>query len=66
MKRKLSEITRDEWIAINWIEDTEIGTAERTFVAVNRRTPDEAARAKDDWDITAEERNLKVSEEEKA
>ena len=56
MTKKLSEITRAEWIAIQWIEVTEMQHEERTFLGEYRRTPDEAARAREDWDSTAEER----------
>lgn len=58
MEKKLSEITRNEWIAINWVEipgSFESGD-DREFVAQGRRTPDEAAQAAIDWDSTAEER----------
>ena len=51
MEKKLSEITRSEWIAIRWIEVTELGS-ERTFLANDRRTPDEAMQALSDWDET--------------
>jgi len=56
MKKKLSEITRKEWIALCWVEATEMGDEERTFLAEQKRTPDEAMRARDEWDLTAEER----------
>ena len=56
MRKKLCEITRAEWIGIQWAEATEMGDEERMFVAVGDRTPDEAAQAADDWDATAEER----------
>lgn len=57
MRKKLSEITRAEWIAIVWIEDSQMGEEERMFLDGGRRTPDEAAAARDDWDTTAEERS---------
>jgi len=56
MRKKLSEITRAEWIGIVWIEDSEMGGDERTFLDVGRRTPTEAAQAREEWDTTAEER----------
>ena len=55
MEKKLSEITRAEWIALRWIETTSQGD-ERTFMAEDRRTPDEALQAAEEWDQTAEER----------
>lgn len=57
MKKRLSEITRSEWIAIRWLEIVEMGDErERMFVPNGARTPDEAAQAMIDWDSTAEER----------
>ena len=56
MIKALSEITRSEWIAIRWIEVTEMGDPERMFIEVQKRTPDEAAKAKNDWDLTEEDR----------
>lgn len=55
MEKRLSEITRAEWIALRWVEITSMG-GERTFVADDRRTPDEALQASEEWDVTAEER----------
>ena len=56
MKKKLSEITRGEWIAFNWQEVTSMDDSERTLLAMEKRTPDEAAQAAEEWDFTAEER----------
>lgn len=57
MRKKLSEITRAEWIAIRWVEDSEMGGDEdRTFVSFGNRTPDEASQSMLDWDSTAAER----------
>ena len=56
MRKKLFEITRAEWIGLQWAEATEMGDEERTFVSVGDRTPDEAAQAAEDWDATADER----------
>jgi len=33
-----------------------MGDSDRTFMAMGKRTPDEAAQAAEDWDTTAEER----------
>lgn len=57
MKKKLSEITREEWIGINWIEDSEMGQEERCFKADGLRTPAEAYQAREEWDATAQERD---------
>jgi hypothetical protein len=59
MDKKLSEITRSEWIAFQWIEIPPTmgdGNEERTFQASGKRTPAEAAQAAEEWDLTAEER----------
>jgi len=57
MEKKLSDITREEWIALNWMEvEASMGDPERIFMAMGKRTPDEAAQAAEDWDTTAEER----------
>lgn len=57
MEKKLSEITRAEWIAIHWLEKpAPMGSDDRVFESIARRTPEEAARAAEDWDMTAEER----------
>lgn len=56
MTKKLSEISRAEWIAFNWLENTEGGDEERTFMRSYARTPDEAAQAQIDWDDTEEAR----------
>lgn len=62
MEKKLSQITRAEWIAFSWLETTEGGNEERTFLRNYGRTPDEAAQARDEWDSTAEERDEAVEE----
>ena len=53
-----SEITRSEWIGFRWIEDDAMGNDDRVFVRAYGRTPDEAAQAREDWDSTAQERNV--------
>lgn len=62
MEKKLSEITRSEWIAFSWIDATEMGDKERILVRGYRRTPDEAAQAMEEWDATAEEREKVIEE----
>ncbi len=54
VEKKLSEITRKEWIKFQWLETTTMGEEERTFRRGYRRTPDEAREAMEDWDLTAE------------
>lgn len=56
MRKKLSEITRAEWIGLQWIEVTSMGDDDRTFEVMHKRTPEEAAQAAEDWDSTEEER----------
>lgn len=59
MEKKLSEITRTEWIAFLWVEIPPTmgdGNDERIFHGAGRRTPAEAAQAAEEWDMTAEER----------
>lgn len=59
MEKKLSEITRAEWIALRWIEippTMDDDGDERMFRDDGKRTPDEARQAMEDWDVTAEER----------
>lgn len=58
MEKKLSEITRSEWVAFRWIEARQAmgGDEERFFISDGKRTPDEAAQAAEEWDMTAEER----------
>jgi hypothetical protein len=58
MEKKLSEITRSEWIAFQWVEITQAfgSDEERTFRDNGKRTPAEALQAADEWDQTAEER----------
>lgn len=57
MEKKLQDITRAEWIALHWLEKpTPMGSDDRVFEPVARRTPEEAAKAMEEWDMTAEER----------
>ncbi len=57
MEKKLSEISRSEWIVFQWIEaPPAMGDEDRTFSADGKRTPTEAAQAAEEWDMTAEER----------
>lgn len=57
MEKKLSDITRSEWIAFRWIEMPQaMGDEERVFMSDGKRTPTEALQAAEEWDSTAEER----------
>ena len=60
MIKALTEITRQEWIAYRWIEIPPVmgDDDERSFRTDGRRTPDEAYQAMEEWDVTAEERNI--------
>lgn len=60
MQKKLSEITRAEWISFNWIDITEMGDEERMMLRGFRRTPDEAYQAMEEWDATADVRGTEV------
>lgn len=58
-EKNLSDITRAEWIAFRWVEiEPTMGddSDERVFAQKGKRTPDEAAQAMEEWDVTAEER----------
>jgi len=62
MEKPLSEITRKDWIAYQWVEvSMEFGN-ERYFMQGHNRTPDEALRAMEEWDVTAEERGVEEAE----
>jgi len=57
MEKNLSDITRAEWIAFRWVEAPQaMEDEDRIFITDGKRTPDEAAQAAEDWDMTAEER----------
>jgi hypothetical protein len=56
--KKLEDITRAEWIAFFWLEDSDFESSGRFFTRGQRRTPDEAAQAAENWDYTAEERSI--------
>ena len=57
MEKKLSDITRSEWVAFDWVEiDQSFDDNDRVFMAETRRTPNEAAQAALDWDSTIDER----------
>lgn len=59
MEKKLSDITRNEWIKYQWADVTQLGD-ERTMLRVHLRTPDEAYQAMMEWDETAEEREMEA------
>ena len=60
MEKNLSEITRQEWIAFQWVEipPTMGDDGERMFRSDGKRTPSEALQAMEEWDMTAEERMI--------
>jgi hypothetical protein len=58
VEKLLSEITRKEWIVLDWQETTSMGDGDRKFVADTKRTPDEAMEVAEQWDF------LKSVEEE--
>jgi hypothetical protein len=51
--KKLSEITKKEWVRFNWSE-IDIADGERIFAKGFQRTPDEAMSAMMAWDETEE------------
>jgi hypothetical protein len=61
MEKSLSDITRKEWVALRWIEIGALGE-ERLFMSDGKRTPDEALKAMEEWDMTAEERGQEGDE----
>jgi len=58
MEKKLSEITRKDWIKYTWIDVSQFGDGERYMVQGFLRTPEEAFQAKLQWDQTADERDV--------
>ena len=63
IEKRLEDITRQEWIAFRWVEAPQsYGDEERMFISQGRRTPDEAMDAMENWDMTAEERDIKPEE----
>jgi hypothetical protein len=55
MEKKLSEITRIEWIKYQWIDVTQMGDEERMMLQGFLRTPDESYQAMEEWDTVAQE-----------
>jgi hypothetical protein len=51
IKKKLSEIRRNEWIIYRWHEVTEVGDSEPVFLRGMFRNPDDAEQAARNWDI---------------
>lgn len=57
--KPLDQITRQEWIAYQWIEiPPTMGDSndDRMFRSSGKRTPDEAYQAMEEWDTTSCER----------
>jgi hypothetical protein len=65
MIKVLQDISRQEWIALRWIEIPPVmgDDDDRSFRTDGRRTPDEALQAMEEWDVTAEEREFEPEEE---
>jgi hypothetical protein len=59
MEKKLSDITREEWITFQWVDITEMGDSERIMLQRFQRTPDEMCQAMQEWEETAEFREVK-------
>jgi hypothetical protein len=66
MIKILQDISRQEWIALRWIEIPPVmgDDDDRSFRSDGRRTPDESYQAMEEWDMTAEERGVVEEEEE--
>ena len=60
MIKNLTEITRQEWIAFRWIEIPPVmgDDDERMFRSAGRNTPSEAMQALEEWEVTAEDRDI--------
>jgi hypothetical protein len=63
MNKDLKDITREEWIKYQWMEDNVMGVPGRIFQRGYLRTPDEAYQAMIDWDSTSEERESEDTNE---
>jgi predicted RecB family nuclease len=59
MEKKLSDITREEWITFQWVDITEMGDSERIMLQRFQRTPDEMMQAMEDWEETEQFRVVK-------
>jgi predicted RecB family nuclease len=59
MEKRLSEITREEWITFQWVDITEMGDSERMMLQRFQRTPDEMMQAMEDWEETEQFRVVK-------
>ena len=64
MVKKLSEITRTEWIKYQWVDVTQMGDPERMMQQGFLRTPDESYQAMEEWEVTAEDRGVEEPEPE--
>ena len=49
--KKITEITRDEWIIYAWIDITAYCDEERFLARGHKRTPTEGAQAAQDWEV---------------
>jgi hypothetical protein len=59
MEKRLSEITREEWISWQWLDITQMGDEERVFLKRFQRTPEEMYNAMMEWEETVEFREVK-------
>jgi hypothetical protein len=51
-EKKLSEISRKDWIVWQWAEtEMYFGDTERTFIRGQKRTPTEALQAAEEWEF---------------
>ena len=49
--KRLSEITRNEWIRYRWIDITSLGDSEPVLLRSLPRIPSDGAEAARDWDL---------------
>jgi hypothetical protein len=55
MEKRLSEITRKEWILYQWLDTGSMGSDEdRVFIKGPRNTPAEAMEAAEEWEFLKE------------
>jgi hypothetical protein len=59
--RPITEITKDEYIAYEWIEVTSLTDLFRMFVRGRERTPEEALQASKEWDAFDNQASLNIS-----
>ena len=49
--KTLDEISEEQWALYHWTEVTSPGDAQRRFIRGYQRTPEEAAKAYEEWSV---------------